>query len=163
MIESCSLFSDVSERFHTPVKTTVFCVAVGALQMLLWRYIPSLDIFAIAAPLGQAGPILVTCIAGIVFPFRAKTRDIYNSSPGSKSKIAGIPAITIAGIIGVFFLSTVIYYWWTVPALGLASPQSLSYVFGVYVVLAVYYFLAKEYRRRQGIDIGLAFKQLPPE
>ena len=37
-------------------------------------------------------------------------------------------------------------------------------IFGVTIALAiVYYFAAKAYRRSQGVDIDLAYAEIPPE
>ncbi len=157
------VFSEVHDRLHTPVKTALFCVFIGFLQFLAWRFIPGLETMVVAASMAQAGPILITCIAGIVFPFRSKTKQIYESSPGAKMKVGRIPLISICGVIGVIFLITIISFWATVPELGMAYPPALTYVAAVYIFLAIYYLVAKAYRKTQGIDISLAFQEIPPE
>jgi len=155
-------FSEVHPKFHTPVKAILFCLLVGIVQIAAWRFIPGLVSTVAAASFAQQAPLLLTCIAGVIFPFRRKTKEIYASSPGAKYKVAGIPLISICGVIGAGLIVTVIYYWATVPALGVADPTALSFVVGVYAFMAIYYFAARIYRKRQGVDITKAFHELPP-
>lgn len=154
--------SQVHPRFHTPYKAVLVATVIGVVAIAIWRFGPGLGAATAAGSFAQNAALLLTCIAGAVFPFRKKTKAIYEGSPGSKLKIAGAPLITICGIVGAALIVTVIYLWATVPKLGIANPAALSLVVGVYVCFAIYYFGASAYRKRQGIDIARAFAELPP-
>jgi len=108
--------------------------------------------------IGFAGSI----IGGIVFPWRAKT--LYEASPVSKYKIAGMPAITVCGIIGLAMDIIAIVFYFTKPEYGIWPGTTLALTFGalLYIVPFVWYLAAKEYRKGQGINITLAFKEVPP-
>ena len=98
-----------------------------------------------------------------MFPYTKK--EWYQGTVLAKYKVGGVPVITIAGVVGVVSeIYTIAMYTWPLASVGwAAAPLSvlalpLSYVFFV----AVYYY-SRWYRKRRGINIGLAFKQLPPE
>jgi len=72
--------------------------------------------------------------------------------------------VVLSGIGGVIFSLFIMYIYATVPAIGMANPASLGVVFAVYIITIVYYYAIKLYRKsRQGIDIDLAFREVPPE
>lgn len=98
-----------------------------------------------------------------VLPLRKKTKSIYELSPVKGLKVGGIPLMTLTGVVGIVFIASQLYLDFTTPSLGLAAPTALTYVVGVYAVLAIYYFAARAYRKRQGINLGLTFAQIPPE
>jgi len=50
-----------------------------------------------------------TTVAAVILPWRRK--DLYNASPIASWKIAGIPAITIVGVITGAFLLFMLYQW----------------------------------------------------
>ena len=47
--------------------------------------------------------------------------------------------------------------------LGGADPQQMAIVGGVFVIGLVFYFVMKQIRRSQGVDVTLAFKEIPIE
>lgn len=156
-------FSDVSERFHTPVKAALFCAVVGAMQTVAWRFVPGFSTMILSSTMGTLPALILSLLAAVVLPFRKRTKSIYELSPAKGLKIAGIPLMSICGVIGIGFLLSEFYYWWTVPSLGMASPTAVMYVVGVYIVLAAYYFIARAYRKSQGVDLDMTFAQIPPE
>jgi len=158
------MFSEVHPRFHTPVKSIIFCIIVTAAILAAWRFIPAIGGAAIVAAgsFAQQAPLFFTCLAGAVFPFRQKTKMVYEASPLVRLKIGKLPIITVCGVIGMGLIATVVYFWATVPELGVANPGALLYVTGVYAAFAIYYFSAKAYRKRQGIDITKAYIEVPP-
>jgi amino acid transporter len=104
----------------------------------------------------------IACLAGALFPYRRK--DIFEASPPLvRKKLSGIPVITILSIIG-FCVSTFVAYSTLTPAMaGIIDP---SYVWAIIISLIIgpiYYSLAYIYRKRAGIPIELAHKELPPE
>jgi hypothetical protein len=114
-------------------------------------------------------PMFFTSIAAIVFPYRQSVRAIYEASPVAKYKIGKIPLISIAGILSTILCSTIIWYFLTVPGLwgigssGIRPLVGLTAFFAIIIGCFVYYFAASFYRKRQGIEVSLAFKEIPPE
>jgi len=104
---------------------------------------------------------ILTGVSAIVFPYRQKAT--YESSPISKYKIGNIPATVIAGIGTLILCAYILWFYITLPGLGLYTGPSLEFVVGIYVILFAWYYVAKWYRSRKGIDLNLSFKVVPPE
>ena len=100
--------------------------------------------------------------AGIIFPWRAKT--LWQGSPGSKYMIAGLPAITVCGIIGIALDIMGAGFMLTNPNYGVITQPLSTLIFAValFIGSALWYVAAKAYRRRQGIIVERAFKEVPP-
>jgi amino acid transporter len=101
-------------------------------------------------------------LGGIVFPWKAKK--LYESSPVSKYKIAGFPAITICGIVGLGTDIYVLYLYFVNPNFGIwpGSTMALTFAALLYIVPFVWYLINKKLRANEGIKIELAFKEVPP-
>jgi len=99
---------------------------------------------------------------GIVFPWKAKK--LYESSPVSKYKIAGFPAITLCGIVGLGTDLAVLYLYFTNPGYGLWPGTTMALIFAalLYIVPFVWYLVNKKLRANEGINVELAFKEVPP-
>jgi amino acid transporter len=117
-----------------------------------------LQLALMAQFIGFAGSVL----GGTIFPWKAKK--LYEASPISKYKIAGIPVITICGIVGLATDAWAIWFYFTNPSYGIWPGTTLALVFAsaLYIIPFVYYLVIKQYRRSQGIKIELAFKEVPP-
>jgi len=106
-------------------------------------------------------------IAAILFPYRRK--DIFNVSPSIVTKnIAGIPWISILGVLGVIIDAYLAYATLqpaVTPPLSGALIQGLAYaVVPVAIVVAfIIYGIAYSYRKSQGLDLRIAFAEIPPE
>jgi hypothetical protein len=99
--------------------------------------------------------------AGIFFPY---TRPhIYEKSPLATKKLFGLPMMTVACALG---FAGAQFYFWTLffdPIAAGHDPQQLMIIFGVFVIGIVFYFVMKQIRKAQGIDVTLAFKEIPIE
>ena len=155
-------FSAVS-RYGTPWVGVAF-MAVGSLVMLfIFTFFASVLATVSAAFANIAATFMVACIAAAVFPFRKQTKAIYESAPKLATiKVAGFPLMSLAGILGALFLGWVSYMYATNSIYAANSPTSLAAVGGIYVFGLLVYFIAKAYRARQGIDVTLAFQEIPP-
>jgi hypothetical protein len=104
---------------------------------------------------------VITCLAGALLPYRAK--EVYEASPGSKYNLGSVPLVTVLGLIGFVFGAIMVLMFMLYPALGLTSQLAYTVVFGVLVVSAVWYILAKNAQKARGINVEYAFKEIPPE
>ena len=156
-----SWLADVNDTWHTPVKSIVLSSVLGEILLILDIYSTGYSlVFANTAILINLA-FLVTSIAGILFPYKAKT--IFEQSPGwVKSKIGGVPVVTLVGCFSTVVELILLYGGMTNAVIG-GAPA--SYPFGVGITLSgiILYYVAKWYRKRQGIDLSLVFKDLPPE
>jgi amino acid transporter len=125
-------------------------------QFLLYAAINSFVTFALAS------------VAAIWFPFRRKA--IFNASPGIvKRKIGRLPLIAVLGVAGlivsVFLTYATIQPAVTAPPTGPILVQALAYAFVpvTAIIAVIIYVVAYYYRRSRGIDMTLAFREIPPE
>jgi amino acid transporter len=153
----------VSEKLQSPWAATAFVGGLEILWILLYLNVSVITTYFTVMMFTTTFVMLLTQICGILLPYRAKA--IFESSPIRKYKVAGVPAVTITGILGLISASIMEFYYFTVPIYGGISGNSIVIALNVGLVLAcgIYYYLARWYRKRQGINVDLAFKEVPPE
>lgn len=163
--------SRVNERFHTPVNAHLAYFLASIPIILAYNLVPGWVGLTLGVTFACGYVFVISCIAGALLPYRAK--DVYEASPGAKYKIAGIPWITVLGVIGgvcgVLMVCAFLFY----PALGVLGnwnfadfPKNLwaqIIAFGIIVLSAVWYVVVKRAQRSRGINVDYAFKEIPPE
>jgi basic amino acid/polyamine antiporter, APA family len=110
---------------------------------------------------------IMVSIAAIIFPYRMKS--VFESAPGLVSKKLGsVPVITILGVIGLI-VNLYFGYQSATPAIT-PPPSGATLTFLAYasvpltiIIAFVIYGISYAVRRSQGIQLGLAFKEIPPE
>jgi len=157
-----SRLAHVSMRFHSPTMAALMLAIGGELSILIFNYFPAAWTYMLSVYFVAILIPLFTTVAGILFPYRSATKEIYRLSPISKYKLGSLPAISVIGILGLIFVLTCMYFYLTVPAFGIVSVPSLTIIMGVYIGFIIWYYAARWYRSRQGIDIDLAYKTIPP-
>lgn len=150
----------VSERFHTPVVSTIITGGLLCVMAYLtaftsfWGYLVNLMI-------GLNFAFIVVSIAAIIFPYKQK--ELYQKSPIANWKFMNIPLITLIGVASLLVSGFLEYTVLSYPALGGAITwASIGSVVGVLVFGLVVYFIFKVYRARQGIELRLVFGEVPP-
>lgn len=153
-------FAYVDKRYHAPLVGYLFLVIGGVIWTVLTYLYPGVWGYVSAVIAANALLFLVGCLSAALFPYRMK--DVYKASPASKYKVAGIPLVAIAGIVGVFSMVLLMGVYLGVADLG--GTVNLPTMVAVWIAGAVIYYIAKAYRKaKEGIDISLAFKEIPPE
>jgi hypothetical protein len=105
-------------------------------------------------------------VAAIILPWRRK--DLYEASPIARYKVAGMPLITVVGVVTAAFLLFMLYEW-SFNANDLygtsfqSTASSVWYFVGTYVVAIVIYVIARVVRSRQGIDLRRIHHEIPVE
>jgi APA family basic amino acid/polyamine antiporter len=154
--------ANVDKRFRSPWVATLITVALSLMWLVLFVYVPAIGDYFTVMMVTTTLLLIVSMLAAIVFPYRSK--DIYKASPVSKYEVFGVPAVTVAGILGILFCFLMEYYYVVDPTYGGGGDPIVIALNALLIVGAIfYYFLARWYRKRQGIDIELAFKEVPPE
>jgi basic amino acid/polyamine antiporter, APA family len=150
----------VSDRFHSPVVAiavaTVITVAFLAL-FVFTTYFGTLVLFVMIA----LGAWAIVLAAGVVFPYRRP--DIYEKSPIANQRVLGLPLMTVACAIG--FVAAVFYFlvlFFDDFAAG-HDGGHLLVMAGTFAAGLVFFLAMKAYRRSQGVDVNLAFKEIPIE
>jgi phosphoglycerol transferase MdoB-like AlkP superfamily enzyme len=115
----------------------------------------------LAAAIGLFIANFVGFLSAVLLPFRG--RRIYETSPIAKYKIAGLPLISVLGVGGMIFALTLIVPMLLNPLYLANSTVSLSIIVGSIIVGFIAYYASKAIRKTKGIDLSLAFKEIPPE
>ena len=157
-----SRFADVSDRFHTPVKAIVFVAFITFLGLLATNYYG-----AVSANLNYTVVytfiLAVVSLAGAVFPFAR--RAIYQQSAIAPYRLAGIPAVTLAGLVSCGFFAFLSYTAGVNSSIG--GPNgfySLVLALVALVGSGAIYFASRAYHlSRSHIDIAMNFREIPPE
>ena len=177
-----SFVSDISDRWHTPVKGILIAAAGGEVFLLFLSGVvgapspfpgfPSAIAFLLYSYAGLAAigvTFTFVAISAIIFPFRR--RELYETACPVKRKIAGLPLLTWLGIIALaYILGTIGYYTYNYNFyFGAGSLAATSYfpflgaVGGLFVASIVWFYVAKTVRTKAGIPFEMAFKEIPPE
>ena len=153
-------FANVSDRFHTPVLSIFINWALGFIIFIVFTlYASYLGFFTTAAWDTTLVTVTIVCLAAVFLPLR---KDLWATSPVRNFKIAGIPVVSIGGIIGVFYNGLAVYAFTFTPILGFGLPSTVVLV-GTFLVPFILYWIIAAVRKRQGIDIRMIFQSIPPE
>ena len=150
----------VSDTRHTPVTAIIFSVIVTILFLagfVFTDFFSAIVIFIEAAVLAWS----IVLLAGIFFPYTR--RDLYQRSPISGKTLLGLPLMTVACSLG--FLASQFFFcnlFFDPVAAGHETNQLIT-VGGVFLIGVLFYFVMAAIRRSQGVDVRLAFKEIPIE
>jgi amino acid transporter len=155
-----SKFSEVSDRFHTPIWSVVANFLAGLIFLVIFTFfIQYLGFFTTASWDISFVPIALVNIAGIVIPLR---KNLWSLSPANKYSIGGVPLISVFGLVGLFFNGAAMVVYTVTPILGYGLP-STTLILISFVVPFVLYWVIRYIRKAQGIDLGIVFSSVPPE
>jgi len=150
----------ISPTRHTPMVAIVFTMCLNILFMALFVFT---EFFSAIVILIEAAVLAWSVVlgAGIFFPYMRP--QIYEKSPIATKKILGLPMMTVACTLG-FIASQ--FYFWTLFFDEIAAghdPKQIAIVAGIFVIGLVFYFAMKQIRKSQGVDVTLAFREIPIE
>jgi APA family basic amino acid/polyamine antiporter len=157
--------SEVNENTHSPVPAIVFCNVLVAL-CLVWAT-ESADFQTLLGLVVLAGAmaVLIVSIAAIALPTRRA--DLYSASPANLN-VFGIPILYIVGVLSIVVFAFLVYLALQFPALVMAGDVANlwwipTWLIGLAIAGLALYYGASFIRARQGIDISLVYRELPPE
>jgi APA family basic amino acid/polyamine antiporter len=158
--------AEVEPRTRTPIYALVLMVVPSLLISALFAWnVFNFQTLTLCSTLVIAVTYLGSTIAAILLPYVKP--ELYKASPIAKYKIAGIPLITIAGVIFGGFLVFLLYEWLIDPnalyGIGLSNISSVIYMLAMYLLALAIYLGFKAYRKRQGIDINKIYEEIPVE
>jgi len=152
------LFGEVSRKYHTPINSILVSGAIAELFLILYSFT---DWFkTLVGILAITFTFFVVGVSGMVFPY--VRRDLFESSP-MNHRVAGLPLMSIFGFLTAVFMGFIIYLFFGDDIAAGNSTASLIAVFGPMTAAFIGYFVAQAVRKRQGIDVALAFKEIPVE
>lgn len=151
---------EVSQRRFTPVIAITVVAVLAELMLAVYAFTPYFS--ALAALIPFTIGLLAVSIAGMLFPYLSKTRDIYEKS-GIRYDLAGVPLLTIAGTVSSAYFLTALYYELTHPELGYNNPVSLGFTAFTLLVPVGIYLIARWTAARRGFDLEKTFEEIPPD
>jgi amino acid transporter len=152
--------STVDERFHSPVVAILLSSGLGIVFLAVYSFNTSFA--TISGFFGQVWTYMLAGVAAIVLPYKLK--DVFEASP-VRWRVAGVPVLSIAGLLSIVGMGVIEYAYLNDPNSGISfkAPTMIFVNVAVFLSGFVFYALTRLIRARQGIDVGLAFAEIPPE
>jgi len=153
--------SEVDDRFHAPRNALFVVLGISLIFCYLYYFTPILDYLTYGS-LGLWGPQIVVGLAAMVFPYKRK--NIFEQAPKFVQRRVGpIPLMTIVGLVTLVgsVFNTII----AILPVYTGAPINPVYILAFVITVAVapvIYAISYYHNRTIGIDMRLAFQELPP-
>jgi amino acid transporter len=152
-----TMFSNISERFHNPLNSTILNFILAIVFLAIATYTPFIGLFLNSVAIWSVVWFLAS-LSAIILPYKKK--DIASSLPGARWPI---PLIAIVGAVSMIFMAANLYFSVTTPSIGPSTPQADSILVGIFVAGIVVYLINYFYQKRKGFDLNMAYAEIPPE
>jgi amino acid transporter len=164
--------ANISSKRRVPYGALLLMIVPAILISLAWSFAPSIQTWFLWATGVIAITFLGTSIAAAILPWRRP--DIFQNSPIARYKIAGVPVITITGLVSAAFLLFMLAEWSFNAIYGtqladvsagvhVSNPSTLIYFAGTYLLAIAIYVAARLIRKNQGIDLARIHREIPVE
>src|SRR5256885_2808970 len=158
--------ANISAKRRVPYGSLILMIVPSVVISAVYAYRPTFTSVFLDATAVLALTFFATVVAAIILPWRRQ--DLYNASPIARYKVAGIPAITIVGVITGLFLLFMLYEWSfnkdnLYGTSFQSTPNSVYYFLATYIVAIIIYVAARIVRSRQGIDLRRIHHEIPVE
>ena len=149
------------DRNGVPYVALLLMLIPGIGLGALYAYSADFATYTLDATLVIAITFLGSAVAAAVLPWRR--REIYAASPIARYRVLGIPLITFASSLFIIFLVFCLYKWFADDAYGVNNKDSLIFMGSLYVLAIAIFVGSRIYRRRQGMDLSMAYGEIPAE
>src|SRR5665213_1637924 len=158
--------ASISAKRRVPYGALILMIVPSVVISAIYAYKPTFASVFLDATAVLALTFLATVVAAIILPWRRK--DLYEASPIARYKVAGMPLITVVGVITGAFLLFMLWEWSFNPdnLYGTTLSKTLNslyYFLGTYVLAIVIYVVARVVRKSQGIDLDRIHHEIPVE
>jgi len=156
--------ANISAKRRVPYGSLILMIVPSLIISAIWAYRPTFQGIFLWATGVIAITFLGTVIAATILPWRR--RDIFESSPIARFRVAGIPVITITGAVSAIFLLFMLVEWSFNDVYGTSfklNADSPKYFAATYLVAIAIYVIARVVRKRQGIDLSRIHREIPVE
>lgn len=156
--------ADVNERTHTPIPAILTVMGLITV-MLVWSVEgTSFETWLALGVLAGVVCVWIVSVAAFVFPERRP--ELYQASPANLS-LFGIPLLKIVAPLSFAVMAFLVAVCIAYPPLAIGTFSHWWYVPGFMAAVAAFgllvYYIARFVRGRQGINIDLVYRELPPE
>jgi amino acid transporter len=152
----------VSPTRHTPT-AAIIVTALLSIPLAVWVCYSDnfFQYFAVAAVSAYPSIVLVGVTATLI---KRRRPDLYKGS-GAEWRLGGVEVLPVVGVVcslvGVAAI-TLLFVFHTEVGLQYTRETGV-YLAGMFVIGAAWWYIARSMRRNQGIDLSLAYKEIPPE
>jgi len=158
-------FRSITLRFASPVKNHLLCLVLGQASITVYVFWIDNPMQGVAVTCVEVLSVWsVTAIAALLFPYRKRAQSIWESSPYRTWKILGIPVVSLGAGVDLVYLGIIASFFFLTPVhtedFGLFTGMLIVFMYALGVAWYSYW---KSRSKRVGLDVGLAFGQLPPE
>lgn len=153
--------SSIEPRSRSPLLAIGIVLVLTIGSTAIWSFTTWFSTLSIE--LGLTITLSITAIGGMVLPYTQKA--LVAASPYAR-KVAGIPLFTLVGALALLGFAGVIAILLWDPNSGASLSHNPGKLWLSLIVLGggfAIYWIAYAIRRRQGIDLELAHRELPPE
>jgi APA family basic amino acid/polyamine antiporter len=149
------------DRNGVPVVALLLMLVPSLGLAALYAYSTDFRTYTLDATLVIAVTFLGSAVAAAILPWRKP--DIYNASPIAKYRVLGLPLITFSSGLFIVFLVFCLIKWLTDDIYAVNDGGSLIFMGCLYVLALVIFVTARLSRRRQGMDLSMAYGEIPAE
>jgi len=152
--------ADVNKRFRTPHYAIIATGVLAVIMLTLYSFPGYAPAFAIATFI-QLAAWTVIALTVAVFPYVRK--DLLELAPPfMRKRVAGVPAISLIGIITTILFALISAEELINPLVTPSATLAGMLIIPTIVIGFVIYYASVAYHKRKGIDMQLAFKEIPP-
>jgi amino acid transporter len=156
-------FTDIDYRWATPVKNHILCFVLGEIGIAIYAFWQNPMTGLSVTGMEIVSVFGITAIAATIFPFVKKVSHIWEASPYNKWRILGIPAVTIGGVANLIYLAILFYFYIVMPDLEELTIGSIILYVAIWGLGAAWYYYWKARNKSVGLDVGMAYGELPPD
>jgi amino acid transporter len=152
--------AEVSDRYHSPINSLVVIFVLGVITSAFYAYG---KLSVLSGTVGLTASMIVVAVAGILFPYRH--REAWEASP-ARGRLGGIPTLVVVGIIAIPLLALLEWALLEDPNSGTSisgNPRILTYTIIIFFVGLPLYYIVRAVQRSRGVNVDLAYKEIPPE
>jgi APA family basic amino acid/polyamine antiporter len=153
--------AEVNPRTHSPVIAVAVITAVSVISVIIISLNPQLTF--LVGLVGLCLTYLCVAVSGILFPYRR--REVFEASPYNH-RLGKIPVMTIVGALSLVTMAAAVVNLLLDPNSGTnwyLNTNRVVLVGAVFVIALPAFYTIRAIQRRRGVNIDLAFKEIPPE
>lgn len=153
--------AEVNPRTHSPVNAMIVIAVVGLISVAIVGFNQNLTF--IVGLLGLSWTYVAVAVAAIMFPSRQP--DTFQASPYNQ-RWGGIPVMQIVGVLALIGMLAIVWVLLSDPNSGTSlavNPERVALGIGVWVLGIVLYFVIRAVQASRGVNVDLAYREIPPE
>jgi basic amino acid/polyamine antiporter, APA family len=150
----------VHPRWHSPVWGLLTVFVLGCITSALYAFA---HLSVLTGTIGITASMIVVAIAGALLPYRQSL--LWRSSP-ARGRLGRVPTLTVVSLASIPPL--VLIEWALMSDVNSGAsisgnPVRFAAVVLIFLIGYPIYYAIRAVQRRRGVDIDLAYKEIPPE